>query len=212
MASRGRSLRELPVRPPDRWFQKRWGHNVSEFRRRFDSALTGGEGAARLRSLYFLFLVELRALAKALPFFQRPEVRLFTGRPEEDRRLKGKLLHVLQLARSVRGPGPGPVPRPVPGPVQGPGPGPVREPVLGPVQGPVLGPVQGPVLGPGPGPVQGPVQGPGPRRNKLHLCRSRSFRSFPLHFDETSLFTGDEKEAGQLKVSRHLTKSRMRVE
>ncbi|XP_056269302.1 ERO1-like protein alpha isoform X2 [Pseudoliparis swirei] len=106
----------------DRWFQKRWGHNVSEFRRRFDSELTGGEGAARLRSLYFLFLVELRALAKALPFFQRPEVRLFTGRPEEDRRLKGMLLHVLQLARS-----------------------------------------------------------------------------FPLHFDETSLFTGDEKEAGQLK-------------
>uniref|UniRef100_A0A8C2YY62 ERO1-like protein alpha n=1 Tax=Cyclopterus lumpus TaxID=8103 RepID=A0A8C2YY62_CYCLU len=106
----------------DRWFQRQWGHNVSEFRRRFDSALTGGEGPERLRSLYFLFLVELRALAKALPVVQRPSFRLFTGRPEEDRRLKELLLHVLQLARS-----------------------------------------------------------------------------FPLHFDETSLFTGDEQEAATLK-------------
>ena len=30
-----------------------------------------------------------------------------------------------------------------------------------------------------------------------------SSRSFPLHFDETSLFAGDEKEAAKLKVSNH---------
>uniref|UniRef100_A0A8C9Z1A7 ERO1-like protein alpha n=1 Tax=Sander lucioperca TaxID=283035 RepID=A0A8C9Z1A7_SANLU len=106
----------------DSWFQKKWGHNVSEFRQRFDSELTAGEGPKRLRNLYFLFLIELRALAKALPVFQQPSFRLYTGRPEEDRRHKEQLLHILQLARS-----------------------------------------------------------------------------FPLHFDETSLFAGDEKEAAKLK-------------
>ncbi|KAK5915781.1 hypothetical protein CesoFtcFv8_001343 [Champsocephalus esox] len=105
----------------DSWFQKKWGHNVSDFRQGFDSELTDGEGPKRLRNLYFLFLIELRALAKALPFFQQPSFRLFTGRPEEDRRHK-ELLHILQLARY-----------------------------------------------------------------------------FPLAFDETSLFAGDEKEAAKLK-------------
>ncbi|XP_075934715.1 ERO1-like protein alpha isoform X4 [Anarhichas minor] len=121
-----RPLEPLPLSSPsfpsDSWFQRKWGHNASEFRQRFDSELTAGEGPKRLRSLYFLFLIELRALAKALPFFQRPSFRLFTGRPEEDRRHKELLLHILQLARS-----------------------------------------------------------------------------FPLHFDETSLFAGDEKEAAKLK-------------
>ncbi|CAJ1050036.1 ERO1-like protein alpha [Xyrichtys novacula] len=106
----------------DRLFQERWGHNVSEFRLRFDSELTAGEGPKRLRNLYFLYLIELRALAKALPFFQQPSFRLYTGRPEEDQSHKDLLLDILQVARS-----------------------------------------------------------------------------FPLHFDETSLFTGDEKEAAKLK-------------
>nr|XP_046251547.1 ERO1-like protein alpha [Scatophagus argus]XP_046251562.1 ERO1-like protein alpha [Scatophagus argus] len=106
----------------DSWFQKKWGHNVSEFRQRFDSELTAGEGPKRLRNLYFLYLIELRALAKALPFFQQPSFRLYTGRPQEDQETKELLLHILQLARS-----------------------------------------------------------------------------FPLHFDETSLFAGDEKEAAKLK-------------
>ncbi|XP_040899374.1 ERO1-like protein alpha [Toxotes jaculatrix] len=106
----------------DSWFQKKWGHNVSEFRQRFDSELTAGEGPKRLRNLYFLYLIELRALAKVLPFFQQPSFRLYTGRPEEDQKHKELLLQILQLARS-----------------------------------------------------------------------------FPLHFDETSLFAGDEKEAAKLK-------------
>ncbi|TKS70466.1 ERO1-like protein alpha [Collichthys lucidus] len=106
----------------DSWFQKRWGHNVSEFRQRFDSELTAGEGPKRLRNLYFVYLIELRALAKALPVFQQPSFQLYTGRPEEDRKHKELLLDILELARS-----------------------------------------------------------------------------FPLHFDETSLFAGDEKEAAKLK-------------
>ncbi|XP_076003052.1 ERO1-like protein alpha [Genypterus blacodes] len=112
----------------DSWFQKRWGHNVSEFRQRFDSELTGGEGPKRLRNLYFLYLIELRALAKALPFFQRSSFRLYTGRPEQDQKHKELLLHVLQVTRS-----------------------------------------------------------------------------FPLHFNETSLFAGDEQEAAKLKEDVRLT-------
>ncbi|XP_034049067.1 ERO1-like protein alpha [Thalassophryne amazonica] len=106
----------------DSWFQKKWGHNVTEFRRRFDSELTSGEGPKRLRNLYFLYLIELRALTKALPFFQQPSFKLYTGQPDQDQIHKEKLLHILQLARA-----------------------------------------------------------------------------FPLHFDETSLFAGDEKEAAKLK-------------
>uniref|UniRef100_A0A3Q3IZJ0 ERO1-like protein alpha n=1 Tax=Monopterus albus TaxID=43700 RepID=A0A3Q3IZJ0_MONAL len=94
----------------------------AQFRQRFDSDLTAGEGPKRLRNLYFLYLIELRALTKALPFFKQPALQLYTGRPEEDRKHKELLLEVLQLARS-----------------------------------------------------------------------------FPLHFDETSLFAGDEKEAAKLK-------------
>lgn len=84
---------------PDSWFQKKWGHNVAEFRKRFDSELTAGEGPKRLRNLYFLYLIELRALAKALPFFQQPSFRLYTGRPMEDRQHKELLLEILQMAK-----------------------------------------------------------------------------------------------------------------
>lgn len=90
-----------PFCPADSWFQKKWGHNVSEFRQRFDSELTAGEGPKRLRNLYFVYLIELRALAKALPVFQQPSFQLYTGRPEEDRKHKELLLDILELARSV---------------------------------------------------------------------------------------------------------------
>lgn len=87
--------------PSDSWYERKWGHNVSEFRQRFDSELTAGEGPKRLRNLYFLYLIELRALAKVLPFFQQSSFQLYTGRPEEDQRHKEQLLHILQLARWV---------------------------------------------------------------------------------------------------------------
>lgn len=106
----------------DVWFEKKWGPNVSEFRSRFDSELTSGEGPKRLRNLYFLYLIELRALAKVLPFFSQDSFRLYTGQSRQDQSNKELLLDVLSLARS-----------------------------------------------------------------------------FPLHFNETSLFTGDEKEATKLK-------------
>ncbi|KAI3377333.1 hypothetical protein L3Q82_008536 [Scortum barcoo] len=56
----------------DSWFQKKWGHNVSEFRQRFDAELTAMRRAQEApQPLLPLPDIELRALAKALPFFQQ---------------------------------------------------------------------------------------------------------------------------------------------
>ncbi|KAI3377247.1 hypothetical protein L3Q82_008480 [Scortum barcoo] len=123
----------------DSWFQKKWGHNVSEFRQRFDAELTAGEGPKRLRNLYFLYLIELQALAKAvLPAAVLPAVHRQTrGGPETQRAAAAH-----------------------------------------------------------------PAAGP--------LCVTfPSFRSFPLHFDETSLFAGDENEAAKLKVGNHFRLSKI---
>ncbi|RXM97486.1 ERO1-like protein alpha [Acipenser ruthenus] len=106
----------------DNWSGQRWGHNISEFQQRFDAELTEGEGPRRLRNLYFLFLIELRALSKVLPYFERPDFLLYTGDPAQDSRNKDLLLELLRLAKS-----------------------------------------------------------------------------FPLHFDENSMFAGDKKEAAKLK-------------
>ncbi|KAG2457791.1 ERO1A protein, partial [Polypterus senegalus] len=106
----------------DNWFEQKWGHNVSEFQLRFDANLTKGEGPRRLRNLYFLYLIELRALSKVLPFFERTSFQLYTGNAIRDKENKNRLLKILDL-----------------------------------------------------------------------------IKSFPLHFDENSLFTGDQKEAQKLK-------------
>ena len=50
------------------WGEPSWGPNVEEFKKRFDPEMTDGEGTKRLKNLYFTYLVELRALAKAAPF------------------------------------------------------------------------------------------------------------------------------------------------
>ncbi|KAF5901718.1 ERO1-like protein alpha, partial [Clarias magur] len=112
----------------DNWFERMWGPNVTEFQLRFDEELTKGEGPKRLRNLYFLYLIELRALAKVLPFFERHSIHLYTGDPEQDKQIKELLLELLYMAKS-----------------------------------------------------------------------------FPLHFDETTLFAGDKKEAAKLKEDLRLT-------
>ncbi|KAJ8341125.1 hypothetical protein SKAU_G00334160 [Synaphobranchus kaupii] len=112
----------------DNWFEKKWGHNITEFQQRFDAELTKGEGPKRLRNLYFLYLIELRALSKVLPFFEHPSFRLYTGQPAQDQHNKELLLELLHVAKS-----------------------------------------------------------------------------FPLHFDEVSLFTGHKEEAAKLKEDFKLT-------
>ncbi|XP_061687130.1 ERO1-like protein beta isoform X2 [Syngnathoides biaculeatus] len=76
------------------WGRSVWGPNVEEFRSRFDTAETKGEGTRRLKNLYFLYLMELRALYKVAPYFERAAVHLYTGNGRDDARTKELLLQV----------------------------------------------------------------------------------------------------------------------
>jgi len=60
-----------------------WGPNVEMFQQRFDPDNTNGQGPYWLKNLYFVYLLELRALAKAAPYFEHQT--FFTGRETEDR-------------------------------------------------------------------------------------------------------------------------------
>lgn len=60
----------------------RWGINLKEFQIRFDPETTNGEGPKWLRNLYFLYLLELRALAKAAPYLE--QLSFYTGNETED--------------------------------------------------------------------------------------------------------------------------------
>uniref|UniRef100_A0A7M4F2E0 ERO1-like protein alpha n=1 Tax=Crocodylus porosus TaxID=8502 RepID=A0A7M4F2E0_CROPO len=84
----------------DTWAEKKWGHNVTEFQQRFDEILTRGEGPRRLKNLYFIYLIELRALSKVLPYFDRPGFQLFTGNQVKDAETKALLLQILHLTKS----------------------------------------------------------------------------------------------------------------
>jgi ERO1-like protein alpha len=42
-----------------------WGRNVQEFQRRYDPKLTGKKGPEWLKNMFYLYLIELRALGKA---------------------------------------------------------------------------------------------------------------------------------------------------
>lgn len=48
-----------------------WGPNLEEFKKRFSPETTSNEGPNWLRNLYFIYLIELRAVAKAAPFLER---------------------------------------------------------------------------------------------------------------------------------------------
>ncbi|GAA49613.1 ero1-like protein, partial [Clonorchis sinensis] len=58
-----------------------WGPKPEEFYRRFHPEVVP-EGLDRLRSLYFAYLVELRALAKVAPYLRT--LTFYTGNPEAD--------------------------------------------------------------------------------------------------------------------------------
>ena len=63
-----------------------WGQNVEEFNRRFSPGTTDNQGAHWLKNLYFIYLVELRALAKAAPYLRNDE--FYTGYADEDHEVK----------------------------------------------------------------------------------------------------------------------------
>ncbi|XP_033221602.1 ero1-like protein [Belonocnema kinseyi] len=67
-----------------------WGPNLEELQRRFSPETTGNEGPSWLKNLYFLYLLELRALAKAAPYLHREEYYTGTEVEDEDTRLAVK--------------------------------------------------------------------------------------------------------------------------
>ncbi|XP_055373350.1 ero1-like protein [Condylostylus longicornis] len=72
-----------------------WGPNINEFQKRFSPETTNKQGAYYLKNLYFLYLVELRALAKASPYLKTEEY--FTGNAEEDHEVKLAVSDILSL-------------------------------------------------------------------------------------------------------------------
>jgi len=60
-----------------------WGPNLELFLQRFDPESTNGQGPYWLKNLYFVYLLELRAIAKAAPYLAN--LSYFTGRDEEDK-------------------------------------------------------------------------------------------------------------------------------
>lgn len=74
-----------------------WGPNLDEFHRRFSPEYTGGEGPNWLKNLYFLYLLELRALAKAAPYLQKEE--FYTGNDSEDKDTRLAVDDILSIIR-----------------------------------------------------------------------------------------------------------------
>lgn len=70
-----------------------WGPNLAEFQRRFDPSQTLGEGPNWLKNLYFVYLLEMRALAKAGPYLEREDY--FTGNPVEDEETRDAIRNML---------------------------------------------------------------------------------------------------------------------
>jgi ERO1-like protein alpha len=59
-----------------------WGPNAEEFRKRFDPATTNNQGPQWLKNLYFIYLVELRAIRKAAPYLEKET--FFSGNSDQE--------------------------------------------------------------------------------------------------------------------------------
>jgi len=76
-----------------------WGPNAAEFQRRFDPEMTDGRGPQWLRNLYFLYLLELRALAKVAPYLMNSE-KYFTGNRSEDENVQRDMKKLLTTVQN----------------------------------------------------------------------------------------------------------------
>lgn len=63
-----------------------WGPNLDEFEARFSPQSTENEGPYWLRNLYFVYLVELRALAKVAPYLRKEA--FYTGIDKNDKEVR----------------------------------------------------------------------------------------------------------------------------
>ena len=80
--------------------QEVWGPNLDIFHQRFDPDQTDGQGPFWLKNLYFVYLLELRALAKASDYLSRQTY--FTGRQEEDKETVIAVKELLNLISSFK--------------------------------------------------------------------------------------------------------------
>ncbi|XP_056633121.1 ero1-like protein isoform X1 [Diorhabda sublineata] len=78
--------------------EEKWGPNLEEFLKRFSPETTNGEGPNWLRNLYFIYLVELRALAKAAPYLENEEY--YTGNDSNDWDTQMAMKDLLHIIRS----------------------------------------------------------------------------------------------------------------
>lgn len=76
-----------------------WGPNAEEFERKFGPKSTKGEGTQWLRNLYFLYLVELRALQKAAPLLE--QVEYYTGNDKEDEATRHAVHNFLSIIKLI---------------------------------------------------------------------------------------------------------------
>lgn len=72
-----------------------WGPNLREFERRFSPDSTNEEGPLWLKNLYFAYLVELRALAKAADYLRQE--KYFTGSADDDEEVREAVAELLSV-------------------------------------------------------------------------------------------------------------------
>jgi len=75
-----------------------YGPNLNLFLKRFDPDQTNGLGPYWLKNLYFVYLLELRAITKAAPYLESQH--FFTGNDEEDKETKIAVKEILNLMKS----------------------------------------------------------------------------------------------------------------
>lgn len=75
-----------------------WGPNIEELTRKFSPEFTNGEGPQWIRNLYFLYLLELRALAKASVYLEQEEY--YTGNEREDTETRKAVSNLMEIVRS----------------------------------------------------------------------------------------------------------------
>eukprot|EP00112_Aurelia_sp_Birch-Aquarium-sp1_P001597 Seg1173.7 transcript_id=Seg1173.7/GoldUCD/mRNA.D3Y31 product="ERO1-like protein beta" protein_id=Seg1173.7/GoldUCD/D3Y31 len=73
-----------------------WGPNLKEFRKRFSPETTDGLGPTWLKNLYTTYLLVLRAITKAKPYWEQEN--FYTGNKEEDKMVKELVLDIVKSA------------------------------------------------------------------------------------------------------------------
>lgn len=75
-----------------------WGPDLDDFERRFDPVATKGNGPHWLKNLYFTYLLTLRAVTKAAPYWK--EAVFFTGHEKEDKEVKQIILELIKSSKT----------------------------------------------------------------------------------------------------------------